>query len=689
LPRILSYLRPYKKRIVVVFILMLVISVLTLMDAWLMGRLTDAIFYRSKGLTLSLGAVDKVKSQPLTLNFSKLSSQWTAAEQNDLTQAIRTYGINVRSVRVQGGALVARILVSDAQADDPLKLARDLRNHLQPKFGHLQVSLAVTDEARTHPGWVLFSKHYTIYILPVVLLFVYIIRGLSNYAQSYLVGSIGQKIMKRLRDEIYSNLLGLSISYFERNKTGQTGQLISRITGDIEAINFLFTSGIFDLVRQPITVILGLTWAFILNWQLALMFFLIFPLIIWPVNHLNRKLKTVSINLMNSTAEMTGLLQEILLGVKVVKAFGMENHEIERFKHYSQSNYRAAMRALVTGKAFSRSIEILVAFAIAIFLTVSGNLILHNSLSPSEFYTFIFLMAFITNPVRSMSEILPNVPKALAASDRIFELIDQRSEVVEAPNPIDLPMVQGKVEFDNVSFSYNKEEPVLQEINLKVEPGEVIALVGPSGAGKTTMVNLVARFYDPVSGMIKIDGHDLREIRLASLRAQMGIVPQETSLFRGTIAENIAYGKLNASLDEIVAAAEAANAHQFITQLVMGYQTAVGAQGITLSGGQRQRIAIARALLRDPRILILDEATSALDTQSEVLVQEALQRLMKNRTCFVIAHRLSTIRTADRIVVLQAGQIVEVGTHQELLAQDGLYSLLYHTQYRNQEGTDQ
>ncbi len=683
--RIFNYLRPYKKLITIIVVLSLIISVFTLMDAWLMGRLTDAIVYRSKGMPISLGAMDKQKDQPYTVNLLKSASPWTRFEQADLVEEIRNLDVKVVSSQARGASLTVRILISTTQASDLLKRLEELRDQLQHKLGPLQLSLGIEAAPPKPRGWVLFPDYYTIFILPLFLILVYVARGICTYAQSYAVGFIGQRIMKQLRDEVYANVLGLSMSYFERNKTGQSGQLISRITTDMESMNFLFTSGIFELILKSFVLVLGLAWAFFLNWKLAFMFFLVFPLIIWPVNHLSRKTKAVSKKLMNKAAELTGLLEEVLMGIRIVKAFGMEDHEIKRFKEQSQANFKAAMKAISVGRIFSPVIEIMIAFAIAIFLSVTGVLILNNTLSPSDFYTFIFLMAYITNPLRSMSGILPNVSKAMAASDRIFELLDQKSELVEADNPVELPVIHGKVEFENVSFAYNDESMVLRDINLKVDPGKVIALVGPSGAGKTTMVNLIARFYDPVAGMIKIDGHNLRDIKLSSLRSQIGIVPQEAVLFRGTIAENIAYGKVGAPLEEIIAAAEAANAHEFVSQMADGYQTLVGTRGATLSGGQRQRIAIARALLRDPRILILDEATSALDSQSEILVQEALQRLMKNRTCFVIAHRLSTIRTADRIVVLKAGQIAETGTHEELLEQGGLYSLLYHTQFRDQK----
>jgi subfamily B ATP-binding cassette protein MsbA len=669
---------------VAIFLISICVSAFTLADAWVLGRITDAIFYRTQGLPIGLN-VKESQNKEFNLNLVKYTP-WTSRERNILMDEIKLYGLRVISVgQEKGNSVAVTVDVPLDVAKDPVKMLTDMQKHLQLKFSHLQAYLSAKEQPKPM-GFRLFPNVYTIYILPFIIILVYLMRGIFSYFQNYMVGSIGQKIVMKLRNEIYENLQNLSISYFEKNKTGQTGQLISRITNDIDSINFLFTSGLITMALQPMIAILGLIWGFIINWKLTLMFFIAFPLIAFPVDRLTRKLRVVNTQIMNKLADITDLLEETLTGIKVVKAFGMEKYEVERYCKETKASYQATMRSLQVGKMFLPVIEFTISIAIAIFLTYSGTQILHNNLSPSEFFTFIILMTYITNPIRSLSGVYSNFPKAMVAAERVLDLIDQKSEVVEADHPVEFENIAGKVVFEKVSFGYNSESIVLQDINLSVKPGETIALVGPSGAGKTTMINLVARFYDPISGEIKIDGHNLREIKLSSLRKTMGIVSQESVLFRGTIAQNIAYGKIDASMDEIVAAAKAANAHEFIEQMPEGYQTRVGSRGATLSGGQRQRIAIARALLRDPRILILDEATSALDTQSEILVQEALLRLMKNRTSFVIAHRLSTIRSADRIVVMQAGQIVEMGTHEELLAQNGLYALLYRTQFRKQEG---
>ncbi len=682
--RIMKYFQPHKKRLIAVFCISIFVSIFTLMDAWLMGRLSDAIFYRTKGLPISAKA-SLNQTKDFNLNLVK-NIPWSSTELRTLTKDIRHYGLIVQSVgRTESNAIIVRVRAPQSLAKDPLNIPPLLQQHLQKSFKGIQVY--ISGEIRTtQSGFRLFPQFYTIFILPFLVIIFWFFRGIFTYSQNYLIGSVGQKTIMRLRNEIYENLQNLSISYFERNKSGQTGQVISRILSDIDSINFLFTSGIMNMVLKPLILILGLVWGIILNWKLTLMFFLVFPLLTIPMSKLSQKLRKVNTQIMNKSADITDVLEETLTGIKVVKAFGMEKYEVKRFKSETRSSYDATIKGLKVGQMFNPIIDLTISVGLAIFIVYSGYLVMHESMNPSDFMTFSFLMAYMAEPIRALSGIYSSFPKALVAAERVFALIDEKSEVVEAANPVELKNVVGKVEFENVTFGYTPENIVLQGINLVVNPGEVIALVGPSGAGKTTMINLVARFYDPVNGNIKIDGYNLRDIKMSCLRQAMGIVPQETVLFRGTIAENIAYGKMDATMEEIVVAAKASNAHEFIEKMPEGYQTKVGSRGTTLSGGQRQRIAIARALLRDPRLLILDEATSALDTQSEILVQDALQKLMKNRTCFVIAHRLSTIRSANRIVVMQGGKIVEMGTHDELLTLDGLYAMLYKTQFRNQEG---
>lgn len=688
--RLLRYLLPYKTRILTTIIISLILAVFSLMDAWIMGRLSDAIFYRTKGIPISI-SWEKASNTatPIRLNLIK-DSQWLPSEIAKARRILNEHSFTVKGLKTENSKmLTVETEVPSDLVKEPLRSGEEVEKYLKRDFKAIDVYMASGDQTEKKGPLVLFPGIYTIFLLPLLLVIVYFFKGIFKYAQSFLVGSVGQKLVMRLRNEIYQNLHNLSISYFERNSSGQSGQLISRVTNDIDAVYYLFSNGIVDMVLEPMQVVLGFAWGLYMNWKLTLMFFLVIPFVALPINKLSKKLRKINVEMMNKVADITGVLEETLAAIKVVKAFGMEQFEVNRFKTETRRSYHAALRSIRLGTFFSPIIDFLITIALAIFLTYGGSLIIGNQMTPGEFFSFIFLITVVGSPIRRISSLFSQLPRVMAASERVFELIDQKSEVVEAPDAIVLPRIKGEVKFEDVYFEYEPGKPVLQGINLTVRPGEVVALVGPSGAGKTTMINLVARFYDPVAGRVKIDGYDLRQLKIHSVRGQMGIVPQETMLFRGSVAENIAYGKPGASRDEIIAAAKAANAHEFIEKMPDGYDTKVGARGATLSGGQRQRIAIARALLRDPKVLILDEATSALDTQSEVLVQEALQRLMKDRTSFVIAHRLSTIRSADRIVVMDGGKIVEIGTHQELMDQGGLYAMLYRTQFQKREAFTQ
>lgn len=505
-----------------------------------------------------------------------------------------------------------------------------------------------------------------------------LVRGLFSYLMNYLFALVGQRLVVDLRNAVFNQLQRLTLSYHERHRVGET---IARLTNDIAIIQSSITNSFGDLFYQSFFFLGILGSLFYLHWSLATLTVVVFPLAAVVVAWTGRKMRHVSHRLQERAADLTAVLQEGLQGIRVIKAFNLEGYERDRFQHSNTANFNAAMKSAQTMALATPLVELVTIAALALVLWYGGTEVIRGRLSPGQLISFFGFIASAIAPITSISRGYSALQQALASADRVYGLLDLEPEIMEAPWAVALDKCAGRVSFSGVSFGYREGQSVLKEIDLDVQPGEVVALVGPSGAGKTSLVNLIPRFYDPVAGQVLVDGHDLRQIETASLRAWIGLVPQETILFNTSVRENIAFGRLDATEDEIISAAKAANAHEFIIGLSQGYETVVGERGSSLSGGQRQRLAIARALLRDPRILILDEATSALDTESERLVQEALERLMRGRTTFVIAHRLSTIKFAQRIVVLKGGKIVEEGTHDELLALHGLYERLYEKQF--------
>ncbi|MBM6760723.1 ABC transporter ATP-binding protein [Megamonas hypermegale] len=511
---------------------------------------------------------------------------------------------------------------------------------------------------------------------------VFLFRGIFYYGQSYLVSYIAQRVIIDVRELLYIKFQKLQLGYYEKK---QTGTIMSYITNDVAALQAALVDSLIEMVTELSILIGSLIMMFYLDWKLSIVTLVVVPVIGQAMKIFGRKLKQSGALIQERTAEITSLLQESISGVRVVKSFAREDYEIERFQNQNNLNFKANMKSVQLSSLLTPTVEFLAAVIVAVILWFGGYQVVNGALTAGALVAFLTYAVNLANPVKRISRVYGTINKAMAAAERVFNVLDTEEKLKDKPNAIELPKISGDVQFDHVSFGYKKDVDVLHDLTLEAKPGQVIAFVGPSGAGKSTIANLIPRFYDVTAGSIKIDGIDIRDVTIRSLREQIGVVPQETMLFSGTVKDNIRYGRLDATDEEIIEAAKAANAHNFIMHLADGYETKIGERGITLSGGQRQRIAIARAILKNPRILILDEATSALDTESEEIVQEALDKLMIGRTSFVIAHRLSTIINADKIIVLDNGKVTESGTHKELMQTGGLYSHLYNIQFSDKK----
>ena len=507
-------------------------------------------------------------------------------------------------------------------------------------------------------------------------------RGVFYYGQSYLVSYVGQRIIIDVRSVLFRKFQKMPLSYYDRQ---QTGTVMSYITNDVSAMQSAIVDNLIELVTESSILIGSLGMMIYLDWKLSLLTLMTIPLVGFAMKIFGRKLKRSSTVIQERAAEITSLLQESISAIRVVKSFVRETYEIRRFEEQNWRNFQAAMKNVKLSSLLTPTVEFLAAIAVTFIVWFGGYEVVNEVITAGELVAFLTYAVNLANPVKRLSRVYAAIQKAMAAADRVFEVMDLDEKITDVPGAKPLPPIQGQVEFKDITFSYKEGQPALQHISLKAEPGQMIALVGPSGSGKSTIANLIPRFYDVDSGTIAIDGHDIRQVTADSLREQIGLVPQETMLFSTTVMENIRYGRLDATDEEVVEAARAANAEEFIKDLPEGYDTKLGERGLNLSGGQRQRLAIARAILKNPRVLILDEATSALDTESEKIVQDALDKLMVGRTSFVIAHRLSTIFNADQIFVVENGQLREHGTHEELLAAGGLYSNLYNIQFRQNE----
>lgn len=506
------------------------------------------------------------------------------------------------------------------------------------------------------------------------ILVLFFLRGVFSYLQGYLMSYIANRVIIDIRNEVYARVQRLSLRFFDTRKTGS---LMSRLTNDIGALQTAIVDNFVNIVKESVILIGSLVGMVILHWRLTLLCIIIVPLVSITIKYFGRKLKKSGHMMQERIADVTSHLQETIGGIRVVKSFFREDYEIARFRQINQASFGAAMKAARQSSQLSPIVEFIAAIAVTAIIWYGGWSVIDGELTAGELIAFLIYAINLANPVRRLSALYGDIQRSMAAGERVFALLDETPEIREKADAIALPVLRGDVVFDAVHFQYEPSKEVLSGISFHAEPGQKIALVGPSGSGKSTIANLIPRFYDVTAGAIRIDGHDIRDVTLASLREQIGIVPQDTALFNTTIEENIRYGRLDATDEEVAAAVRAANAEEFVRQLPQGLQTPIGDRGLVLSGGQRQRIAIARALLKDPRILILDEATSALDTESEQLVQAALERLMIGRTAFIIAHRLTTIQDADHILVIDRGRIVESGTHQSLLALHGMYYNLY------------
>jgi len=520
------------------------------------------------------------------------------------------------------------------------------------------------------------------WLIPLILVIVIFGKGLFTFLSSFFIKSVGHKVVKKLRDDLFENIVYQSTDFFDYRATGE---LMSRLTNDVDKIQQAVSGSMGDFIREIFILIALLVYVFITDWQLAMISFVIAPTAVIPLILFSRQLKKRGMQGQVKIAQIYNILHEAITGNKIVKAFTMEKFELKKFAQATKSYFKTSIKLAWIGSLSSPFMEFLGGVIGAVVLGIGTWRITQGYISPGDFCSFIVAIFYSYTPIKRLSKANNTIQLGLASYERIQEIFQAKPQVEEHPRAYPLPPVKGRVRFENVSFSYNEMMPVLHDVNFEVKPAETVALVGLSGAGKTTIINLLSRFYDPTSGKITIDGIDIHEVSLSSLRSQIGLVTQDLILFNDTVRNNIAYGLEEISTDRIVEAAKAAKAHEFIKKLPKGYDADIGEKGTLLSSGQRQRLTIARTLLKDPPILVLDEATSALDSESERLIQIAMANVMKDRTTFVIAHRLSTVRGANRIFVVDKGKIAEIGTHEELCQQDGIYKKLYDLQFLEEE----
>ena len=592
--------------------------------------------------------------------------------------------MGMRSIESIAGA-------SREQAEEKGTTARRLLSELRP-YGRrlvLILVLVVVGAAAQAGGPWLIGRAIDLYILrgdagglawtTLLLLGVYLVGTFVSRGQILQVGSVGQSVLASLRERIFGRLLRLPLGYFDRRPVGD---LMSRVTNDVDTLNQLLSQGITQLLGSLFSLVGIVIAMLVLDWRLALACFTVIPAMLLTNFYFARRARRAFRTTRETVGDVTAGLQEEIVGIREAQAFNRTEANIERFRERNAANRSANVQAVAITSAFAPAIDVLGTLATALVIGYGGYLVVNGTLTVGLLTAFLIYVQQFFRPIQLASQVYTQAQSALAGGERIYNILDERTEPPDPPDVPKLTRVQGRIELENVSFAYEPGRPVLRDVSFRVEPGQTVALVGPTGAGKTTIANLIPRFYDASEGAVRIDGHEVREVERRSLREKVATVLQEPFLFSGTIAENIGYGKRDATRAEIEAAARAVSAHSFIAALPDGYDTTLGASGGTLSGGQRQLLSFARAVLADPRILILDEATSNIDTRTEALIQEALGTLLKGRTSIVIAHRLSTIRNADLILVIEAGRIAERGNHAELLQKNGLYAGLYRRQFR-------
>jgi len=517
--------------------------------------------------------------------------------------------------------------------------------------------------------------------IPLAVIALYLLKGICNYVQTILMSFIGQRIIADLRNTLYWQIQKQSLAFFTRNPTGV---LMSRITNDVAYVQGAASEAVTSLLRDSSTLIFLVFVVFYRDWRLAIIGMLVFPLTIFPIAKFGEKMRNVATRTQVTMGSLTTMLQETISGVRIVKAFGREDHENQRFAQNNERLFNLTLRSVAINALSSPFMEFLGGIGIAAIIFYGGNQVISGKSTPGTFFSFLTALIMLYEPIKRLTNVNNTIQQGIAGAERVFGMIDTVPDIQNKPGALALPWISRQIEIRNVTFCY-EETPVLKNVNLRMKAGDVIAFVGMSGGGKTTLVNLIPRFYDVSMGQILIDDVDIREVTMESLRSQMAIVTQQTILFNDTVRNNILYGDITKTEEDIRRAALAANAHEFIINLPQGYETVIGELGTKLSGGEKQRLSIARALLKDAPILILDEATSSLDTEAEMEVQEALDNLMQGRTTLVIAHRLSTIRHANRIVVIEDGVIVEEGTHEELIVIGGAYYKLYNMQFREED----